>query len=112
MKFRQAKDPTANIIELDVWVRHLAPNTSYSLQRATDTTPDDVCTASNWLTLGQGTQPLSIVTDDKGSGRAELWRDLSSLAPASAFDIYFRIIQTGTTSVPLQSECYRFVLHD
>ena len=112
VKFRQTKDPTANIVDLDVWVRDLAPNTSYSLQRATDTTLDDVCSGSNWLTLGQGSTPQPIVTDDKGTARAALWRDLSSVAAGSAFDIYFRIIQNGTTNVPLQSACYRFVLRE
>ena len=112
VKFRQKKDPAANIIDLDVWVRDLAPNTSYSLQRAVDTTLDDQCTGSNWLTLGQGSTPQPIVTDDNGMGREALWRDLSSFAPGTAFDIYFRIIENGTTSVVLQSGCYRFVVRD
>jgi hypothetical protein len=112
VKFRQEKDPTANIIHLDVWVRDLAPDTSYSLQRAVDTTLDDECTGSNWLTLGQGSTPQPIVTDDNGTGQAVLWRDLSSFAPGTAFDIYFRIIENGTTTVALQSACYRFVVRD
>jgi hypothetical protein len=112
VKFRQAKDPTQNIVELDVWVRDLLPNTSYSLQRATDTAVDGLCTGTNWLTLGQGSAPQPILTDDKGTGRAALWRDLSSVAPGSAFDIDFRILQNGTTTVPLQSDCYRFVVRD
>ncbi|MEO5894807.1 MAG: hypothetical protein ABIS06_03815 [Vicinamibacterales bacterium] len=112
VKFRQQKDPTQNIINLDVWVRDLLPNTSYSLQRAVDTTLNGVCTGTNWLTLGQGLTPQSIQTDDAGTGRAALWRDLSSLAAGTAFDIYFRVIQTGTTNVALQSDCYRFVVRD
>src|SRR6476661_5419437 len=31
VKFRQDRDPAANIVTLDVWARDLAPNTSYSL---------------------------------------------------------------------------------
>ena len=31
---RQEKDPTQNILYMDVWVRDLLPNTSYDLQRA------------------------------------------------------------------------------
>lgn len=112
VKFRQTKDPTQNIIDLDVWVRALTPNTSYSLQRATDTALDGVCSGTNWLTLGKGTTPQSIDTDDNGTGRAALWRDLSSLAAGSAFDIHFRVIQAGTTNVALQSDCYRFVVRD
>jgi len=112
VEFRQQRNPSANIVNLDVWVRDLAPNTSYSLQRAVDTNLDAVCTGSNWLTLGQGPNPQPIVTDDRGTGRADLWRDLSAFAPGTAFDIYFRVIHTGTASVVLQSDCYRFVVRD
>ena len=112
VKFRQKKDPTQNIIDLDVWVRDLLPDTSYSLQRAVDTTLDGICTGTNWLTLGQGLTPQPIVTDDAGTGRASLWRGLSALAPGTAFDIHFRIIQNGTSNIPLQSDCYRFIVRD
>ena len=112
VQFRQERDAAANIVSLDVWVRDLAPNSRYSLQRAVDTTLDDVCTGSNWLTLGQGTAAEPIVTDNRGAGRAELWRDLSAFAPGTAFDIHFRVIETGTTNVVLQSGCYRFVVRD
>ena len=112
VKFRQERDATANIVRLDVSVRDLVPNSSYSLQRAVDTTLDDVCTGSNWLTLGQGSAAAPIVTDNRGAGLAELWRDLSAFAPGTAFDIHFRVIATGTTHVVLQSGCYQFVVRD
>jgi hypothetical protein len=112
VKFRQRHDPTQNIIDLDVWVRGLTPNTSYSLQRATDSTLDGVCTGTNWLTLGKGLTPEPIVTDDSGTGRAALWRDLSFVQPGTAFDIQFRVIESGATKVVLQSDCYRFVVRD
>jgi hypothetical protein len=108
VKFRQPKDDEA-IVNLDVWVRGLSPNTSYQLQRATDPAVDDVCVGTNWLTLGQGLVPRSIMTDDQGTGREALFRDLSAVAPGSAFDIYFRVID-GTGAVVLQSECYQFVV--
>jgi len=112
VKFRQKKDATLNIIALDVWVRDLLPDTNYSLQRAVDTTLDGICTGTNWLTLGQGLTPHPIVTDDSGSGRASLWRNLSSLTPGTAFDIHFRVTQNGTLNVPLHSDCYRFVVRE
>ena len=112
VKFRQQKDPTQNIIDLDVWVRDLLPNTSYSLQRAVDTTLDGVCTSTSWLTLGKGLTPQPIETDDTGTGRAALWRDISSIAARTAFDIYFRVVRTGTTNVALQSDCYRYIVRD
>ena len=110
VKFRQQKDPTQNIIDLDVWVRDLLPNSSYSLQRAVDTTPDGVCTSTSWLTLGKGLTPQSIDTDDRGTGRAALWRDISSIEAGTPFDIHFRVVRTGTTNVALQTDCYRIYM--
>lgn len=110
--FRQQKDPAANLISLGVWVRDLLPDTGYSLQRAVDTVLDDVCTGTNWLTLGKGLTPASIETDGTGAGRAELWRDLSALAPGVAFDIHFRVIENATAHVALETGCHRFVVRD
>jgi hypothetical protein len=110
--FRQQKDSAANVIALGVWVRDLLPDTSYSLQRAVDTVLDDVCTGTNWLTLGKGLTPASIDTDGTGTGRAELWRDLSAFAPGLAFDIHFRVIENATAHVALETDCHRFVIRD
>ena len=114
VRFRQQSDSTQNIVTLDVSVRDLLANTGYSLQRATDATLDRVCTGTNWLTLGEGSTPHPIVTDDTGTARAALWRDLSAVAPGTTFDIYFRVIENGTSPVhvALQSECYRFVVRN
>jgi hypothetical protein len=110
--FRQEKDPAQSIITLDVWVRDLAPNATYSLQRAVDTVLDGTCTGTNWLTLGKGLTPEPIVTDASGSGQASLWRDVSAIPPGSAFDIYFRVVPTGTSDVALQSDCYRYIVRN
>lgn len=110
--FRQQKDPAANLISLGVWVRDLLPDTGYSLQRAVDTVLDDVCTGTNWLTLGKGLTPSSIETDGTGTGRAELWRDLSAFAPGLAFDIHFRVVENATAHVALRTGCHRFVIRD
>ena len=107
VKFRQPKDAEA-IIFLDTWVRDLAPNTEYLLQRAVDATVDNDCTSTAWLTLGKGLQPQSIVTDDRGVGQAELFRDVSAIPLGSEFDIQFRVIDALTQSVVLQSECYQY----
>jgi len=113
VKFRQERDATQNIVTLDTFVRDLQPNSSYSLQRAVDTAIDGVCTnASGWLTLGEGLTPHPIVTDDSGTGRADLWRNLSAFAPGSEFDINFRVLDNATGAVVLQSECYRFVVRN
>ena len=110
VKLRQEKDPTQNILYMDVWVRDLLPNTSYDLQRAVDTPRDGVCTGTNWLTMGLGATPLPFLTDDRGTGRAELWRPVPATAAPS--DIHFRVVQTGTSIVALQSDCYPLLLRD
>ncbi len=108
VKFRQPNDGTF-IIYLDVWLRDLAPNTSYLLQRAVDTNVDDNCTSTAWLTLGKGLQPQSITTDATGAGREELFRNVPAL-PGSEFDIHFRVIEESTSAVVLTSKCYQFTI--
>jgi len=108
VKFRQPKDGDL-IVNLDTWVRDLAPNASYRLQRAVDTNVNDDCTGTSWLTLGEGPTPRAIVTDDGGTGRAALWRTLSASLLGTEFDIHFRVIDASSTVV-LESACYQFVV--
>jgi hypothetical protein len=106
--FRQNNDD-ATVVDLGVWVRDLAPNTHYRLQRAVDPANvlDDVCASQTWLTLGLGAVAQDIVTDDRGTGVVDLFRVLTT--PGNAFDIHFRVV-TATTSptAVLESECYQF----
>jgi hypothetical protein len=108
-KFRQDND-AAKIITLDTWVRDLKPNHEYLLQRAMDTNFDGNCTGTAWLTLGMGLTPQSIITDDKGTGQEELWRDVSALATGATFDIHFQIIDAVTSAVVLTSDCYQYTI--
>ena len=104
VKFRQPKDE-AKIIYLDTWVRDLAPQHTYVLQRAVDTTVNDDCTAATmWAQLGP------IVTDDTGTGRAALSRDVSAVPTGMEFDIHFRIVDAATSAVVLESDCYQYVV--
>lgn len=109
VKFRQPNDAEETVY-LDTWVRDLSPNTSYRLQRAVDATVDGVCTSTGWLTLGKGLTPEAIVTDDKGTGRAELFRSLAAFPTGAEFDIHFRVIEDATSAVVLESGCYRFTI--
>ena len=109
VKFRQPNDEE-NVVHLDVWVRDLAPNTSYLLQRAVDTTIDDNCTGSAWLTLGKGAVPQTIDTDDTGTATADLFRSLGATAAGTTFDIHFRVIDAITSAVVLESGCYQFTV--
>jgi hypothetical protein len=109
VKFRQPNDAD-QIVYLDIRVRDLAPNTSYLLQRAVDATVDDNCTSDAWLTLGKGLAAQSITTDENGTGREELFRDLAAVPAGTEFDIHFRVINQMTSAVVLQSGCYQFTV--
>jgi hypothetical protein len=109
VKFRQPNDAD-KIIYLDTWVRGLAPHTSYRLQRAVDTNLDGECTGDAWLTLGKGLTPEAIVTDDRGTGRAKLFRSVAAFPVGSQFDIQFRVIDDATSAVVLESACYQYTI--
>lgn len=107
VKFRQDEDAT-KIVSLDTWVRNLEPNHEYILQRAVDTNIDGDCTGTSWLTLGSGLSPESIKTNDKGTGTAALWRDISSIPTGAIFDIHFQVIDKVSGAVVLTSDCYTY----
>ena len=110
VKFRQSGKDDVQRIDLGVWVRDLAPNTEYLLQRATDMNLNGSCTGVNWLILGKGPVPQSILTDEKGTGREDLFRIVPNPA-GSTFDIYFRIVRKDAPTVPvLISDCYQFTI--
>ena len=110
VKFRQPNDGS-RIIELDVWLRALEPNTSYFLQRATDADLDGECTGTNWLTLGKGPVAQAITTDETGTGREELFRNLSMFPVGATFDIHFRVVEEANPTVAvLTSKCYEFTI--
>jgi len=110
IKFRQNKD-AAKIINLDTWIGNLKPNRPYLLQRAvnpiTDTTQ---CSSTAWLTLGEGLEPKSIVTDISGNGDENLWRDVSAIASGTQFYIHFQVIDSLTSNVVLTSGCYQYTV--
>ena len=109
VKFRQRNDGS-KVVFLDTWVRDLAPNHSYRLQRAVDQSLDGDCTSTAWLTLGRGLEPREIATDDRGTGRADLFRSFAALATGTQFDIHFQVIDAVTLAPVLQSGCYRFTV--
>ena len=74
-----------------------------------DTNVDANCTSTAWLTLGKGITPEPIVTDDTGTGRAELFRLLPDSAEGTRFDIHFQVIESNSGAVALKSGCYEFV---
>jgi hypothetical protein len=109
VKFRQDND-AAKIVTLETWVRDLAPNHTYLLQRAVDTQVDGNCTSTAWLTLGKGLEPQAIETDARGTGRTTLFRDLSAIPSGTAFDIHFQVLDAMTMAVVLTSGCYTYTV--
>lgn len=109
VNFRQPNDD-ARVIYLDTRVRDLAPNTAYALERAVDTNLDGACSSTSWLRLGDGLTPMAITTDARGTGRAELWRDVATIALGARFDIHFRVVNATTSAVVLTSDCYEYVV--
>ena len=109
VKFRQDND-IAKIISLETWVRDLEPNHEYQLQRAVDQILDGNCTGTNWLTLGKGLVAQSILTYNDGTGKEDLWRDVSSVSTGSTFDIHFRIIDKTSGAIVLTSDCYVYTV--
>jgi hypothetical protein len=109
VKFRQPNDAD-KVVFLDTWVRDLASSHSYLLQRAVDTVLDESCTGTAWLTLGKGLVPQAITTDERGTGRQDLFRNLAALPTGAQFDIHFRVIDAVTVAPVLQSGCYRFTV--
>jgi hypothetical protein len=108
VKFRQDNDE-AQVIDLGVWVRDLAPNHAYYLQRAVDTPADGSCSSTSWLTLGLGLSIQPIITDDKGTGQADFWRALpTTILKGTTFDIHFQVIDADNSAVVLSSDCYQY----
>jgi hypothetical protein len=109
VKFRQPNDAD-KIVYLNVWVRDLAPDHDYYLERATDSNVNDDCTGTNWLKLGQGLMQKAIETDDSGTGRAALSRNLMLIPVGTEFDIQFRVVDAVNSDVVLVSGCYQFTV--
>jgi hypothetical protein len=112
VKFRQPNDAD-KIVYLNVWVRDLAPDQSYYLERATDSVANDDCLGMNWLRLGQGLTTTAIETDHSGTGRATLFRSLALIPIGTSFDIQFRVVRpvdAVNSEVVLESGCYQFTV--
>jgi hypothetical protein len=101
VKFRQPKDAD-KIIYLDTWIRGLAPNHTYVLERRVDTVVNDRCEGTIWAPLGE------IPTDGDGSGRAALTRSVAMVLLGTEFDIQFHVVDA--TGVVLESSCYQYVV--
>ena len=109
VEFRQPNDAD-QLAYVDVWVRDLAPNGHYILKYATDTDVDGDCTGTDWVDLSRPHRPTPINTDDRGTGRAALFLDLTAFPAGSTFDIHFLVVDAFGGTVMLTSECYQFTV--
>ncbi len=110
LKFRQNPD-TARVITLETWIHNLLPNHSYILQRAVNPIADITgCSSTAWLTLGEGLQPKSIVTNAQGDGHANLWRDITAIPRGTAFHIRFQVVDETTLQPALKSDCFDYTV--
>jgi hypothetical protein len=98
------------IIYLNTLVGGLEPAHAYLLQRAVDTNLDGQCTSTAWLTLGKGLTSQTITTDERGTAREFLFRDVSAIPTGMQFDIHFQLIDAGTGTSVLASGCYSFTV--
>jgi hypothetical protein len=94
-----AEDQGTFAVQITVNIYGAAPNTTFTVARAVDLTPDGVCTmASGWLPLGD------LTTSPGGAGAAhfELHRGAPFLSGVR-FDAVFRAV--GSDGTELRSEC-------
>src|SRR5689334_9286977 len=83
-----AEDHGTFAVEVTVNVHDASPNTTYTVSRAVDLTPDGVCTlASGWLTNG----PLATSSAGAGSAHFEVHRGAPFLS-GTRFDAQFRVL--------------------
>ena len=93
----QNKDSFTFAMLLEVNVRDMLPNSTFTVERAIDFIPDGVCTGTTSLTNGP------ITTSEGGAGAAHF--SLAKGAPfleGVRFDVVFRVIGNGTE---LRSDC-------
>jgi len=84
-------------------VHNTTPNTTFTVFRRVDLSPDGVCTGSTWLTLPPPNQQ-TLTTSNEGS--AALHFEISRGTPfmdGTSFDVEWRLV--GSNGSVLQSNC-------
>jgi hypothetical protein len=92
-----AKERPNFAVQIEVNVRDMLPNSTFTVQRAPDVNPDGVCTGATWLTNGP------ITTSEGGAGAAHFFVTRGApFVSGVLFDVVFRVIGNGTE---LRSDC-------
>jgi hypothetical protein len=92
-----AEDRPNFAVQVEVNVRDLLPNSTYTVQRAPDLNPDGVCTGTTWLSNGP------VTTSQDGTGAAHFFVERGApFVSGVRFDVVFRLIGNGAE---LRSHC-------
>lgn len=92
-----AKDRPTFAVEVEVNVRDMLPNSTFTVERRVDLTPDGVCTSATWLTNG----PITTSEGGAGAQHFEVERG-APFVSGVRFDVQFHVIGNGTE---LRSDC-------
>jgi hypothetical protein len=106
--FRQPDDGATTIF-LETYLARLKPNHDYYLERAAQTLGLG-CADAGWLRLGLGTVVTPIHTNWRGFGAATLNRTLPAALVGVSFDIHFRVLDSETGAVVLESKCRQYTV--
>jgi hypothetical protein len=82
-------------------VHQAAPNTSFTVLRRVDFTPDGVCTGAVWMTLPSG--PTAFSTSAGGAGGLHFEIARANLIDGQRFDVQWRL--AGDDGSILESDC-------
>ena len=92
-----AKDRPTFAVEVEVNVQDMLPNSTFTVERRVDLTPDGVCTSATWLTNG----PITTSEGGAGAQHFEVERG-APFVSGVRFDVQFHVIGNGTE---LRSDC-------
>ena len=91
-----AKDKPTFAAEVEVNVRGMLPNSTFTVERRLDLNPDGVCTGTTWFPAGD------ITTSQGGAGTLHFPVE-RPLASGTRFDVQLHV--TDNVSTELQSDC-------
>jgi hypothetical protein len=92
-----AKDRPTFAVEVEVNVQDMLPNSTFTVERRVDLTPDGACTGTIWLTNG----PITTSAGGAGAQHFEVERG-APFVSGVRFDVQFHVIGNGTE---LLSDC-------
>jgi hypothetical protein len=93
-----AKDRPTFDVQVEVNVRDMPPNSTFTVQRRVDLQLDGVCTSTTWLTNG----PITTSEGGAGAQHFEVARGAPFLSGVK-FDVQFRVVGDGAE---LRSDCF------